>query len=561
MEAARYAPCAGIGKPEALLGNLPGYWSRRIDDSQRLVYAVYSVDDADAEVDADADAARGPWAQVRSFCLVGQEASRDDGLDPDLYGFDAWVTVRAAPTWHSRPAVQSVPASCGIYSITPNHFGNNPMLNATTPTMPNLLRRTLLTAAMSSLALMTACANLANGTGAAAPMNSAALLKLDNVIAADVASNRLPGAVMLVYRDGKVVHQRALGVLNAETKAPMPADGIFRIYSMTKPIVSVGLMMLVEDGKVRLDDPISVYMPEFKTMQLGVEKKDAGGNPVLERVPSPRVPTVQDLLRHTSGLTYGVFGKSLVKSEYLKTGIHKNEMNNTQLAQTLAALPLAYVPGAMWEYSRSTDLVGSLIERVSGQTLEAYLQQRILRPLQMKDSGFNVPADKQNRIAEPFKIDPDSKQPVTLLNLSKPAVFESGGGGMVSTAADYLRFARMVLNGGELDGVRILSPQTIKTMGSDHLGGDLIRASKVAGASTGYLPGPGFGFGLGYAVRQSDGEGANAGNVGEINWGGAGGTYFWIDPKANMIAIWMMQAPGQRVHYRHIFKNMVYGAF
>ena len=422
-------------------------------------------------------------------------------------------------------------------------------------------RRALLAASLCGLTLFSACANMGAGSAGPGPMNSAALQKLDNVIASDIANGRLPGAVMLVYRDGKVVHQRAMGVLNAETKAPMPADGIFRIYSMTKPVVSVGLMMLVEDGKVRLDDPLSVYMPEFKTMQLGIEKKDASGNMVLERVPSPRVPTVQDLLRHTSGITYGVFGKSLVKSEYLKAGIHKNEMNNTQLAQTLAALPLAYVPGTMWEYSRSTDLVGSLIERVSGQTLGTYLERRILGPLQMKDSGFNVPAEKQNRIAQPFKIDPDSKQAVNLLDLTKPAVFESGGGGMVSTAADYLRFTRMVLNGGELDGVRILSPQTIKTMHSDHLGADLIRASKVPGASTGYLPGPGFGFGLGYAVRMTDGEGANAGNVGEINWGGAGGTYFWIDPKTNLIAIWMMQAPGQRVHYRHIFKNMVYGAF
>ncbi len=422
-------------------------------------------------------------------------------------------------------------------------------------------RRALLAASLSGLTLFSACANMGAGSAGLGPMNSAALQKLDNVIASDIANGRLPGAVMLVYRDGKVVHQRAMGVLNAETKAPMPADGIFRIYSMTKPIVSVGLMMLVEDGKVRLDDPLSVYMPEFKTMQLGIEKKDASGNMVLERVPSPRVPTVQDLLRHTSGITYGVFGKSLVKSEYLKAGIHKNEMNNTQLAQTLAALPLAYVPGTMWEYSRSTDLVGSLIERVSGQTLGTYLERRILGPLGMKDSGFNVPPEKQNRIAEPFKIDPDSKQAVNLLNLTKPAVFESGGGGMVSTAADYLRFTRMVLNGGELDGVRILSPQTLKSMHSDHLGADLIRASKVPGASTGYLPGPGFGFGLGYAVRMTDGEGANAGNVGEINWGGAGGTYFWIDPKTNLIAIWMMQAPGQRVHYRHIFKNMVYGAF
>ena len=426
---------------------------------------------------------------------------------------------------------------------------------------PTVLRRTLLATVLGGALFLTACANLAPGQGAARPMNSAALQKLDDVIARDVANARLPGAVMLVYRDGKVVHERALGVLNAETKAPMQADGIFRIYSMTKPIVSVGLMMLVEEGRVKLSDPISVYMPEFKTMQLGVEKKDASGNMVLEKVPSPRIPTVQDLLRHTSGITYGVFGKSLVKSEYLKAGIQKNEMTNTQMAHTLAALPLAYVPGTMWEYGRSTDLVGSLIERVSGQTLGTYLQQRILGPLQMNDTGFGVPADKQNRVAEAFKIDPDSLQPVNLLNVTKPPVFESGGGGMVSTAGDYLRFCRMVLNGGELDGVRILSPQTIRAMGSDHMGGDLIRASSVSGASTGYLPGPGFGFGLGYAVRIADGESSNAGNAGEINWGGAGGTTFWIDPKANMIAILMTQAPGQRVHYRHIFKNMVYGAF
>ncbi len=426
----------------------------------------------------------------------------------------------------------------------------------------SVLRRPFWVTLLGSSLLLGACAAVVPGpTATVAPMNKAALQKLDDLIARDVASARLPGAVMVVYRDGQLVHQRAVGNLNGESKTAMPADAIFRIYSMSKPIVSVGLMMLVEDGRVKLSDPISVYMPEFKNMQLGVEKKDSSGNMVLEKVPSPRIPTVQDLLRHTSGLTYGVFGKSLVKSEYLKASIHKNEMTNTQLAQTLAALPLAYVPGTMWEYSRSSDLVGSLIERVSGQTLSVYLQQRILGPLQMKDTGFNVPADKQNRIAEPFKIDPESKQAVSLLNLTKPAIFESGGGGMVSTAADYLRFGRMVLNGGELDGVRILSPQTIKAMGADHLGTDLIRASRAPGVSTGYLPGPGFGFGLGYAVRTAEGEAFNAGNVGEINWGGAGGTYFWIDPKAKLIAIWMMQAPGQRVHYRHVFKDMVYGAF
>ncbi|MBC7956088.1 MAG: beta-lactamase family protein [Cytophagales bacterium] len=392
-------------------------------------------------------------------------------------------------------------------------------------------------------------------------MNAAALQKLDDVVTRDTAAGRLPGAVMLVYRDGKVVHEKVIGQRDPQAAAPMAADSIFRIYSMTKPIVSVGLMMLVEDGKVQLSDPISRHLPEFKDLKVGVEKKDAAGNAVLELTPSPRVPTVQDLLRHTSGLTYGVFGKSLVKSEYLKVDIHKNASNNTELSRKLASLPLANVPGSTWEYSRSTDLIGSLIERVSGQTLGVYLQQRILGPLGMKDSGFSVPAEKLARLAQPFKLDPDTKQPVTLIDVTKPPVFESGGGGMVSTAADYLRFARMVLNGGELDGVRLLSAKTVESMTSDHLGPDIIRASRVPGVNTGYLPGPGFGFGLGFAVRLAPGESASAGSVGEANWGGLGGTYFWIDSREKLIAIWMMQAPGQREYYRGVFKNMVYGAF
>jgi CubicO group peptidase (beta-lactamase class C family) len=417
-----------------------------------------------------------------------------------------------------------------------------------------LTRRTLASLAMAAALAVTGCAT-ADRT--APPLDTVSLKKLDDLVTRDVAAGRLPGAVIVVYRDGQVVHQRAIGQRDAATQAPMTVDSIFRIYSMSKPIVSVGLMMLVEDGRVNLDEPVARYLPEFKDVQLGVEKKDAAGNVTVERVPAPRAPTVQDLLRHTSGLTYGVFGKSAVKTEYLKSGLHKADLDNTGFSKKLASLPLAYAPGTTWEYSRSTDVVGALIERVSGQTLGVYLQQRILGPLGMKDSGFSVPADKLNRVAEPFKLDPDSRQPVTLLDVTKPPVFESGGGGMVSTAVDYLRFARMVLNGGE----RILSRKTVDSMTSDHLGPDLIRASRVPGASTGYLPGPGFGFGLGFAVRVAPGESANAGSVGEANWGGLGGTYFWIDPEEQLIAVWMMQAPGQREHYRKVFKNMVYGAF
>ncbi len=453
---------------------------------------------------------------------------------------------------------------CFVFPTITRRQALTPMTTPLSTSGHHRVRRLLINSAVSAACagalLLAGCASPVSGQATRA-LNPAALQKLDDVIAKDIQGGRLPGAVMVVYRDGKVVHERVMGVRDPETQAPMAADSIFRIYSMSKPIISVALMMLVEDGKVFLNAPISTYLPEFKTMTLGVEKKDASGKPYLDKVPSPRVPTVQDLLRHTSGLTYGVFGKSLVKDEYLKAGIHKNEMNNTQLSQTLATLPLAYVPGTVWEYSRSTDLIGSLIERVSGQNLEEHVQQRILRPLQMKDTSFNVPADKQNRLAQAFKIDPDTKQPVTLLNVTKPATFQSGGGGMVSTAGDYLRFTRMLLNGGELDGVRILSPKTVQLMTSDHLGADMIRASRAPGASTGYGPGPGFGFGLGFAVRLADGESGNPGSVGEANWGGLGGTYFWIDPKEKMIAIWMMQGPGQREYYRHTFKNMVYGAF
>jgi CubicO group peptidase (beta-lactamase class C family) len=429
---------------------------------------------------------------------------------------------------------------------------------------PTLMKHGVLATLVAATVMLTACAGTsAPHAGAKTPgsMNAAALQKLDDVITRDAAAGRLPGAVILLYRDGKVVHDKAIGVRDPQNPSPMTNDAIFRIYSMTKPIASVGLMMLVEDGKVQLQAPIARYLPEFKDVKLGVEKKDAAGNVTLEVVPSPRAPTVQDLLRHTSGITYGVFGKSLVKSEYLKAGLHKEDLNNTEFSKRLATLPLAYTPGTVWEYSRSTDIIGSLIERVSGQTLGVYLQQRILGPLGMKDTGFSVPADKLHRVAEPYKTDPDTKQAVNLLNVTKPPVFESGGGGMVSTAADYLRFARMILNGGELDGVRILSPKTVESMINDHLGADMVRASRVPGATTGYLPGPGFGFGLGFAVRTAPGESFSAGSVGEANWGGFGGTAFWIDPREKFIAIWMMQAPGQREHYRAVFRNMVYGSF
>jgi CubicO group peptidase (beta-lactamase class C family) len=351
------------------------------------------------------------------------------------------------------------------------------------------------------------------------------------------------------------VYEQALGKQDPANGIPMSMDSIFRIYSMTKPIVSVAVMMLVEEGKLTLTDPLSTFFPEMRNMKVGVEKLGEDGKPALELIPADREMTVQDLLRHTSGLTYGVFGESLVKTEYIKSGIEGKHITNQELMQHLAQLPLAYQPGTTWEYSRSTDVLGALIERISGTTLDVFLDERIIKPLKMVDTAFWVKPEQQHRIAEAFSTDPDSGRSVKLLNVKSRPSFLSGGGGMVSTVRDYLRFAAMLLNRGELDGVRLLSRKTLQLMTSDHL-------SNMPGAMSGdsYLPGQGYGFGLGFAVRISEGATSIPGSVGDYTWSGVAGTYFWIDPQEKLVAIWMMQAPEQRQRYRQLYRNLVYGA-
>ena len=368
------------------------------------------------------------------------------------------------------------------------------------------------------------------------------LAALERTIGADVERGRIPGVVMVVQQDGKLVFSRTLGKQDPASGTPMREDSIFRIYSMTKPIVSVGLMMLVEEGRVTLSDPVSKHIPELKGLAVGVEKGDK-----LEIVPAQRQPTIQDLLRHTSGFTYGVFGKSMVKDLYTKNGVDRDDHSNAELVRKLAGVPLMYQPGTTWEYGRSTDVLGHLIERVTGQTLDVYLQARILGPLGMKDTAFFAEPAKLPRLAEAFAKDPDSGAAVNLLKVRAMPKYLAGGQGLVSTAADYMRFAQMLLNGGVLGDVRILSPKTVQFMTSDQLGA--IRG-----------PGPGYGFGLGFAVRLANGLSATNGSTGDYNWAGYGGTYFWIDPKERLIAIWMMQAPNQRNYYRELYRNMVYGA-
>lgn len=379
-----------------------------------------------------------------------------------------------------------------------------------------------------------------------------AVARLESAIGARIAAGEIPGAVLLMARHDEVL-ERAFGRQRPDGDQPMTIDTIFRIYSMTKPVVSVATMMLAEAGRFLISDPVSKFLPEFKNVQVGVEVPDADGKLVLHLEPCRAEMTIQDLLRHTAGLTYGIFGIStLVKEAYRTSGVDSSRVSNAELVTRLAALPLALQPGTCWEYSRATDVLGALLERVSGQTLDVYLHEQILAPLGMVDTGFWTAPAEQHRLAEAFEIDPVTGNKVRLLDVTRPPIFLSGGGGMVSTARDYLRFARMLKNGGELDGVRLLSRKTIEFMTADHLGA-------LPGAMEGpmYLPGPAYGFGLGFGVRLATGCAQTPGSIGDYNWSGLAGTYFWIDPAEDLIAIWLMQAPEQRDTYRQLVRMLV----
>ncbi len=376
--------------------------------------------------------------------------------------------------------------------------------------------------------------------------------RLMDVLQDEINRNRLPGCVALIARHGKVALFQSLGWQQADTQVPMAKDSIFRIYSMTKPIVSVGLMMLYEQGKVLLADPVAKYLPEFANQQVfkSVEGVDSFA-------PLHRATTVQDLLRHTSGLTYEFLGNGPVQKQYAKARIRTDlrDRANAEFVPSLAAMPLIAQPGTVWEYSRATDVVGRLIEVISGQTLGDYLEQAIFKPLGMPHTGFSVPLAQHSRIAEPFGKDPDGAPMMKVFDVRTPVAFESGGGGLASTAMDYARFMQFMLNRGELDGVRLLGPRTVDFMTADHLGGIPINAG---GSSN--LMSPGYGFGLGFAVRTATGVASVPGSVGMYYWGGLAGTTFFIDPKEDFFATLMIQAPNQREYYRHLFRDMVYAA-
>jgi CubicO group peptidase (beta-lactamase class C family) len=373
----------------------------------------------------------------------------------------------------------------------------------------------------------------------------------------EIANDKIPGAIMLIQRKGKLAYFEAFGVRDPKTKAPMTADTIFRIYSMSKPVTSVAAMMLVEEGRLSLEEPLSKYIPSFANAKVGLEKPGPDGKPTLDLVAPRRPIMIHDLMRHTSGITYGFFGEGVVKSMYVDAHVSAGDFDNAEFAERIAKLPLAYQPGTTWDYSQSTDILGRVIEVVSGKSLYQFEKERILDPLGMKDTGFYVTdMAKQARVAEPFPNDRHIGNDADMADPRAERKWESGGGGMVSTITDYARFTQMLLNGGSLDGKRYLSPKTIAFMGANHIG-------PAAGIVPGpyYLPGPGFGFGLGFAVRTEAGVSPVEGSVGEMNWAGAGGTSFWIDPKEDMFVVFMAQTVAQRGRLRVAMKNIVYGAF
>jgi CubicO group peptidase (beta-lactamase class C family) len=373
------------------------------------------------------------------------------------------------------------------------------------------------------------------------------LQRMSDAFKREVDNGTAPGVTVMVARRGQIGWFDAIGQQNPAASAPMAKDSIFRIFSMTKPIVSVGIMMLVEDGHFLLSDPVAKFIPEFAEQKVGVENHGK-----LELVAVQRPMTVQDLLRHTSGITYDHTGNSLVQQLYQQSRLRSRKISNSEHASLVASLPLMCQPGAEWNYSRSTDILGRIIEVASGKTLSAFLTERILAPLQMAETAFHTAEENAGRLAEPFPTDPWSGEQVQLFNMLEKPVMESGGGGLVSTTMDYARFCQMLLSGGALDGIRIIGRKTLQLMASDHLGPTVKVNSPLMPA--------GHGFGLGFAVRTHQGMAPFPGSLGEFFWSGMAGTYFWIDPKEDLFAVFMMQGPGQRQHFRYLLRSLVYAS-
>jgi CubicO group peptidase (beta-lactamase class C family) len=358
-----------------------------------------------------------------------------------------------------------------------------------------------------------------------------------------IDAGKLAGTLTLIARRGKVAHCEGLGHLEIERRRPVTPDAVWRIYSMTKPITSVGLMMLYEQGRFLLDDPVHRFIPSWKNLGVFV----SGNHPTFVTAPAARPITIRDLLSHTSGLTYGFMERSNVDAAYRKLGGADRTRAGYTLADmvaTLAELPLEFSPGTRWNYSVATDVLGHLIEIISGQRLDAYLTEHVFGPLGMRDTGFTIRDEQVPRFAANYERQADGRLKMSddpTRSLYRQASFLSGGGGLVSTAPDYHRFAAMLLNGGELDGMRLLGRKTVELMTLNHLPGvqDIAQLA-LPGAFTD-TPYAGLGFGLGFSIVQSPARAHVPGSSGAYAWGGAASTAFWVDPAEDLIVIFMTQ--------------------
>jgi CubicO group peptidase (beta-lactamase class C family) len=426
--------------------------------------------------------------------------------------------------------------------------------------------RTLIRLVVFMLLVSTASVAWAQSLPSAKPdevgLSSERLDRVGQALKAEIANGKLPGAVALVARKGRVAYFESFGLQDKAAGTPMAKDAIFRIYSMTKPLVSVAAIMLMEDGRLVLTDPVSRHLPELTKLQVSAPRTDSTfARVTYQMVPAEREMTVQDLLRHTAGLAYGeITVNAPVKEAYAKAGAYQPsglpfDARGTTPAEQVTALskaPLAHQPGTVWEYSVASDVLGRVVEAASGMRLGQFLQQRLFEPLKMPDSGFSLPTAKIRRLAQ---ASPDN--PIKLIDVSAPPKNDSGGAGAVSTTMDYARFSQMLLNGGRLDDKRVLSRTSVSLMTSDHLA----RISAPVTPGELLLGTPGYTFGLGFAVRQGPGVAGVPGSAGEFMWAGFGGTYFWVDPKEELLGVLMTQAPSpERAYYRRLFKQLVYQA-
>ena len=373
----------------------------------------------------------------------------------------------------------------------------------------------------------------------------------------EVATGKLPGAVVLIQQHGKPVYLKCFGVQDVATRVPMSSDTIFALHSMTKPITSVAAMMLIDAGKLWPADPVSKFIPAFADAKVGISPDTADSESVLKLVPADRPVTIMDLLRHTSGITYDYIGGKLIMKAYSESGLFDGRYTNEVFADRIARLPLARQPGTLWRYGHSTDVLGRVIEIVSGQTLYQFEKQHIFDPLGMSSTKFVLEsAGERARMAEPLPSD-------TVLKLAEAQrrahpEWESGGGGLVSSLTDYARFAQMILGGGQFEGKRYLSPAAFKSMTSDHIG-----PGSGVGRDYYYFPGDGFGYGYGFAVRTDPGNARPPppGSIGELKWDSGSGTYFGVDPELDMIYILLEQTQNERGRITPAFRKLVYDAF